>query len=122
MENTMSVNEFIPSAGVTMTSAALNHTRKQIERTPNAIGIRIDLKQSGCSGYMYETSIVENSEPNDTVFEPGTGVRILVKADDLPMLSGMEIDYVTEGLNSTLVFRNPNATGECGCGESFSVS
>ncbi|MCG8611786.1 MAG: iron-sulfur cluster assembly accessory protein [Pseudomonadales bacterium] len=118
----MSVNEFIPAAGVTMTSAALNHTRKQIERTPNAIGIRIDLKQSGCSGYMYETSIVENSEPNDTVFEPGTGVRILVKADDLPMLSGMEIDYVTEGLNSTLVFRNPNATGECGCGESFSVS
>ena len=49
------------------------------------------------------------------------GIRVYVDQLSVPYLTGTEIDYVTEGLNSSLKFRNPNATGECGCGESFKV-
>ncbi len=57
---------------------------------------------------------------NETVFEQ-FGVKVLVKEDDMDKLDGIELDYAKEGLNEAFKFNNPNVTGECGCGESFSV-
>jgi iron-sulfur cluster assembly accessory protein len=70
---------------------------------------------------MYETELVEAPEADDEVFELN-GVTVFIPRKDLPILNGTEIDFITVGLNSMLQFRNPNVTGECGCGESFSVT
>ena len=64
------------------------------------------------------------SEPasNDLTLSPSSSLTVYIDKDSLPVLQGTELDYVTQGLNSLLQFRNPNATSECGCGESFSVN
>ena len=69
---------------------------------------------------MYTLDFVEEPEDGDKLFEID-GVNLYVPEKWLPMLNGLVIDYVTEGVNSLFKFRNPNATGECGCGESFTV-
>ena len=70
---------------------------------------------------MYETELAEGPSSDDQTFTVGE-LDVYIPKKDLPLLNGTEIDYVTVGLNSTLQFKNPNVTGECGCGESFSVS
>ncbi len=122
----MSIEQFTPELRVTMTEPAINHTRKEIDKVPECKGIRLRLETSGCSGYMYETSLVSLEEATeqkdfDQLFKMSDEVTLFVSKKDLPILNGTEIDFVTQGLNSMLQFNNPNATAECGCGESFSV-
>lgn len=110
---------FTPS--VTMTPTAVEHVRKQLNTKPNAIGIRLAIRKSGCSGYKYETQWVTSADDDDLVFHID-GVDLFVKEEHLPIVNGVEVDFVTEGVNSLFRFRNPNATAECGCGESFTIS
>ncbi len=117
----MTVESFTPTTGVTMTPSAVRHVRKQLEKKPDARGIRLFIKKSGCSGFKYETQWVEEVTPDDEVFTVD-GVDIYVSREHLPMVNGTEIDFVTQGVNSMFEFRNPNATAECGCGESFTVA
>jgi iron-sulfur cluster assembly accessory protein len=117
----MTAEIFTPTVAVTMTPSAVKHVRKQLDKRPDAKGIRLAIKKSGCSGFKYETQWVSEAEPSDTVFHID-GVDLFVREDDLPVVSGIEIDFVTEGVNSMFQFRNPNATAECGCGESFTVT
>ena len=106
-----------------MTDAAQRHVRRQLHKE-GADALLLGITESGCNGYMYELRYV--ADPADANrdgvrafdFE---GVTVLVDNADWPLVGGTEIDYVTEGLNAVLKFRNPNASGECGCGESFSV-
>jgi iron-sulfur cluster assembly protein len=56
----------------------------------------------------------------DIVFED-KGVKVIVDPDALPLIDGTEVDFVKNGLNEAFSFRNPNISGECGCGESFNV-
>ena len=93
--------------------------QRELERAA-AGGIRLDLDESGCSGYMYELEFVDQPVAGDKHFDV-EGVPLYVPEKWLAMLNGLEIDYVKEGVNSLFKFRNPNATGECGCGESFTV-
>jgi iron-sulfur cluster assembly protein len=58
---------------------------------------------------------------NDDVLVENRGIKIVVNSEHVPLLEGTEIDFVRQGLNNIFRFRNPNASGECGCGESFSV-
>lgn len=118
----MTVEQFVPVKGISMTATACTHTRKQLAQHPQALGIRIEIKKSGCSGYMYETELASDTNSDDAVFHMADGVNVYVKAEHMKLLHGTEIDFVREGLNSTFVFRNPNATAECGCGESFTIT
>jgi len=70
---------------------------------------------------MYETALAEAPEAGDETFEI-EGLKVFIPAKDLPVLNGTEVDFIKVGLNSMFQFRNPNVTGECGCGESFSVT
>lgn len=116
----MTVQTFVPGqARVNMTEAARQQARREIERA-GASGIRLNLDESGCSGYMYVLDFVEQAGDGDKRFDVD-GITLYVPEKWLMMLNGLEIDYVTEGVNSLFKFRNPNATGECGCGESFTV-
>lgn len=116
----MTVQTFVPGkAEIHMTDAARDQARHEIARA-HAGGIRLDLDESGCSGYMYELEFVEQPKEGDHRFDV-EGVTLYVPEKWLAMLSGLEIDYVKEGVNQLFKFRNPNATGECGCGESFTI-
>jgi Fe-S cluster assembly protein SufA/iron-sulfur cluster assembly protein len=118
----MTAEIFTPNdVKVTMTPTAVRHLRKQLEQKPEAIGIRLAIKKSGCSGFKYETQWVETPGADDRIFTID-GVDLYVKEEHLSAVNGIEIDFVTEGINSLFRFRNPNATAECGCGESFSVA
>ena len=107
-------------ANISITPAAGRHIRNQLQLT-QAQYLRLAVKESGCNGYMYMLDFLETPDPSDECLDFGDGVRVCVNQADLPMVAGTEVDMITEGLNSALVFKNPNATSYCGCGESFAV-
>lgn len=117
----MSVQTFVPDTSITFTVAAIEHLRKRLQNEAAAHGIRVSVKPSGCSGYKYVLDTIDAPSQHDVVLNVSDGLSIYVDRDSLPMLKGMEVDYVKEGLNRSIQFRNPNVTGECGCGESFTV-
>ena len=119
----MSTQIFDPAAHaaqtISMTPAACRHVRRQLAKE-GAEALLLGVTESGCNGYMYELRYVDGNASDVRTFD-FEGVTVFVDNADWPLVGGTEIDYVTEGLNAVLKFRNPNATGECGCGESFSV-
>jgi len=85
-----------------------------------AEGIRVGVRNGGCSGMAYTMDFATERDPNDEVIDAG-GVTVLIDPMAIMYLVGTEMDYVDEKLGSNFVFRNPNETSRCGCGESFSV-
>lgn len=118
----MTVQTFIPQQAITVTAAAIRHMEAQVREKDGAKGIRVGVKPSGCSGYMYVMDLVDSVNPDDIQLKASDTLTVFIDKDSLPVLQGTELDYVKQGLNATLQFRNPNATSECGCGESFSVT
>ncbi len=121
----MKTEHYTPELSITLTPSAIGHVRKELAKTPDAIGIRIYLQSSGCSGYKYETELVQASgdkapKADDEILLQDD-IKLYVARKDLPILHGTQLDFVTQGLNSLFQFNNPNVTAECGCGESFSV-
>lgn len=109
----------IPMA-ITLTAAAAERARQHIAGQPGAVGLRFGVRKNGCSGFAYVVDVATEARGDDRSFEEH-GVRVLVDATSLPHVDGTEIDFVRRGLNQEFVFRNPQATGECGCGESFTT-
>ncbi len=83
-------------------------------------GLRVAVLPGGCSGFQYGLNIEEAPEADDEVFNL-SGVRIFVDPFSVQYLDGVEIDYVTSMMGSGFTFTNPNATGGCGCGSSFTA-
>ena len=106
---------------VSMTDKAIGYARKQMASDADAKGIVLGVKKSGCSGFKYDLQLMRNVEGNEKTFQVAEDVTLFVTSEALPYVNGTEIDYATQGLNSTMVFNNPNAKDECGCGESFNV-
>ena len=94
---------------------------KQFLDKENGVALRLGVRKTGCSGWAYEVSIASELENDDQVFED-KGIKIVVDNESLPYLQGSSIDFTQSGLNRTFQFNNPNATDECGCGESFTIS
>ena len=105
---------------INITAAAAEHVSGQIGGRGSGLGIRVGVKTSGCSGLAYVLEFVDQVSPEDVVFEEH-GVKVFVDPKSLIYLDGTELDFVKEGFNSGLEFRNPNVSAECGCGESFTV-
>jgi iron-sulfur cluster assembly accessory protein len=117
----MSVETFDVSADVIrVTPEAATHLKHTAE-SKGTSGVRISVKESGCTGYMYVMEEVNSGEDSDVSLSLDNGVHVFVDADSIGFLRGTELDYVREGINRTLKFRNPNVTAACGCGESFSI-
>ena len=107
---------------VTLSATAADYVKRQLEVNAAAQALRIGVKKSGCSGFAYTLAFeAEAPTADDQVFQ-SHGVCVVVDAESLAVIDGTEVDYVTQGLNSSFKFRNPNVTDECGCGESFAVS
>jgi iron-sulfur cluster assembly protein len=105
---------------ILLTEKAATRVREHLARHGRAVGLRVGVKKSGCSGWAYTVDYADRVDPTDEVVET-QGIKVIVSAESLALLAGTTIDYVREGLNEKFSFRNPNATGECGCGESFTV-
>jgi len=105
---------------LTLTESAARHVADQLASRGHGIGIRVGIKTTGCSGMAYVLEFVDKLEVGDQIFEDH-GVKIVVDPKSLVYIDGTEMDYVKQGVNEGFEFRNPNAKGECGCGESFSV-
>ena len=86
----------------------------------DTIGLRIGVMPGGCSGFKYEMSIDEAQAEDDMVLDI-EGVRVFVDPFSAQYLNGVKIDYVSTMQSQGFAFENPNATGGCGCGTSFSV-
>lgn len=118
----MSLNTFDPTVGLTMTDSAIKHIQSELNKASGSKGFRLYLETSGCSGFMYETELTDGPKDGDETFPISDGIELYVPKKDLPVLNGTVIDFIKVGLNSMFQFKNPNVTGECGCGESFSVT
>ena len=105
---------------VSLAPAALDRIRGYLAAAPGALGLRFGVKKTGCSGWGYVADLAKEQRADDTVFEVD-GVRIYVDAESLSLVDGTRIDFLKQGLNEQFVFRNPNVTAECGCGESFTT-
>ncbi|MBP1474405.1 iron-sulfur cluster assembly accessory protein [Frateuria sp. MAH-13] len=105
---------------ISITPPARERIRQFLAQTPDAVGVRFGVKRTGCSGFAYVVDLAEDARPDDQTLEVD-GIRLIVDARSLPMVEGTVIDFRRQGLNAAFVFHNPNATGECGCGESFTV-
>ena len=106
---------------VSLTDAAAERVREILgaAEKPYA-GLRVGVKNGGCAGQEYVLNYAEGPEPLDEIVED-KGVTIFVEPKSILFLIGSEIDYEVSKLASRFVFRNPNETDACGCGESVTI-
>ena len=84
------------------------------------VGVRVGVESGGCAGMSYVMEYAKETNPNDEIIED-KGVKVLIDPKASMYLLGTEMDYKKEELSSTFVFKNPNETERCGCGESFKI-
>lgn len=108
-----------------ITPAAATHIQRTLADQDDALGLRVGVAKSGCSGFGYVMDFARSVAPNDFVFVSQTpsGDEVLVVCDEssFSMLKGSTLDYVVNGLSRLLQFNNPNIVDSCGCGESFTI-
>ena len=120
-----SIPQQAPSTGfnLTLTDQAAEEVRKFIaqEQVPVEIaGLRVSVLPGGCSGFKYSLNIEERPLDDDMVVAVN-GVRVFVDGFSAQYLTGVTVDYVSSMQGSGFTFSNPNATGGCGCGSSFTA-
>ena len=103
-----------------MTQPAADRVKTHLGTRGKGIGLRLGIKKTGCNGFAYVVNYADSVEDGDVVFEDH-GIKVIVDQKSLELIDGTQVDFVKQGLNEAFSFRNPNVTGECGCGESFSV-
>ena len=110
------------TATITVTPTAVAEVRRYMEEQGAAeeAGLRVGVLPGGCSGFQYGLNIEDEPGEDDIVLEVN-GLRLFVDPFSLQYLMGTEIDYVSTFQGSGFTFNNPNASGGCGCGSSFTV-
>lgn len=104
---------------VSLTAVAAEHVRRCLAERP-AVGIRLAVRPSGCSGLAYVVEYADALQEGDITFD-SFGITVITDPKSLVHIDGMQVDYVHEGLQSGLKFNNPNVKDSCGCGESFTT-
>lgn len=105
---------------INVTDVASRKIQQNLARRGSGIGIRIGTRTTGCSGLAYVLEYVDQSAEADQVFDVDT-FKIVVDPKSLPIIDGITVDYVRQGLNEGFEFINNKERDRCGCGESFRV-
>lgn len=106
---------------VSVTDRAAERVREIVSNAEGpAAGIRIGVKKGGCAGMEYTVDLVRQPEPADDVVDIG-GAKVFVNPQATLFLLGAEMDFEVTKLRTGFVFRNPNQTSACGCGESVEI-
>lgn len=105
---------------IQLTEDAARQIQKQLAKRGKGVGLRVGVKNAGCSGFAYTYDYADETRPDDRVFE-AHDAKLVVDAKSLEALDGSTLDFVKEGLKQVFKFTNPNVDATCGCGESFSV-
>ena len=106
---------------ITLSNSAATRIKEIMSKDEkNSLGIRVGVKSGGCAGMSYIMEYTKEINPNDEVIED-KGVKVFIDAGAIMYLLGTEMDYKKEEFSSTFVFKNPNETERCGCGESFKI-
>ena len=115
----MTVTENTINKHLDLTKSAQEHV-KSLLKEKEEIGIRIGIRDSGCSGYAYFLEFAKDIKADDYefLFE---GFKVIVDKKSFTFINGTTVDFIKEGVNSNLTFINPNVSAQCGCGESFSI-
>lgn len=113
------VNELTPE--ISFTESAIKHLISYLQKNTEHAGVRLSVKKTGCSGFSYVVDYVQAPESGDLVMPLNENYVVCVDKASYPFLRNMNVDYVKQGLNYKFIFNNPNQTGQCGCGESFTV-
>ncbi|HEX8690973.1 MAG TPA: iron-sulfur cluster insertion protein ErpA [Longimicrobium sp.] len=111
-----------PAGPIMLTATAATEVRRYMEEqgAAESAGLRVGVLPGGCSGFQYGLNIEDEAADDDMVLE-SQGIRLFVDPFSLQYLQGTEIDYVSTFQGSGFTFNNPNATGGCGCGSSFTA-
>ena len=105
-----------------LTDAAAARVRDILAKAERpALGLRVGITKGGCAGMTYKVEYAENIKPGDEVIED-KGVRVIVDPSAVLFLLGTEMDYKVDKLSAQFVFKNPNETSACGCGESVQLT
>ena len=106
---------------IKLSDNAANRIKEIMSKADNtAIGVRVGVKSGGCAGMSYVMEYTKKSNPNDEVIED-KGVKVFIDSAAVMYLLGTEMDFKKDEFSSSFVFKNPNETERCGCGESFKV-
>ena len=105
---------------ISLTVKAAERVEKYLNNRGKGMGVRLGVKTTGCSGMAYTLEFVDQTLPDDQIFE-SYGIKIIIDPKSLVYIDGTELDFEKEGLNEGFKFNNPNVKAECGCGESFTV-
>jgi len=105
---------------INVTEVAVRKIQQNLQRRGSGIGIRIGTRTTGCSGLAYVLEYVDEPTEADQVFEVDT-FKIVVDPKSLPIVDGITVDYVRQGLNEGFEFINEKERDRCGCGESFRI-
>ena len=106
---------------ITLTDNAASRIKDIMSKDENkSLGVRVGVKSGGCAGMSYIMEYAKEINPNDEVIED-KGVKVFIDPGAIMYLLGTEMDYKKEEFSSNFVFKNPNESERCGCGESFKV-
>ena len=106
---------------IKLSDNAANRIKEIMSKAENkAIGVRIGVQSGGCAGMSYVMEYAKETRPNEEIIED-KGVKVLIDPGAIMYLLGTEMDYKKEKFSSQFVFKNPNETERCGCGESFKI-
>jgi iron-sulfur cluster assembly accessory protein len=120
---TPGVTTAAPTMTLDVTDSAVVEIKKFMtgeEGLPETAGLRVRVVPGGCSGFQSSLNIEEDSRQGDFILDE-KGVKLFVDMFSAQYLNGVKIDYVTGVMGSGFTFTNPNATGSCGCGTSFTA-
>jgi iron-sulfur cluster assembly protein len=106
---------------IKVTDRAADRVREIVENAAPAEGIRIGIKKGGCAGMEYTVDLVRETSPADDAVDVGGGAKVFVSRQATLFLLGTEMDFEVSKLRTGFVFRNPNQTSACGCGESVEI-
>ena len=104
---------------ISLTPRAVSHIKLLMDNS-DALALRVGVKKGGCAGMEYVLEYAKHINPNDEMIED-KGVKVFIDPSAIIYLIGTEMDFKKEEFSSSFVFKNPNETERCGCGESFKI-